>query len=253
VFYRLLIGAVAFVSSLASTRLSRVTLLLFSPLSSLVSVTFSLSSLLSLIVFFSLPLHLLFSLSSVIWQASLDALPIGAGDVDRLLSTVRSLVPQDRNLTLAEALAEPSPAGKKSALDAKSVKYVRRWLDKRRHAYRDRRVSRVTKLLQEFHASEITFLSFLRSVIALRPAMVAAGASPEDVELVFGEISRAADVHAQLVHLGAQASGEAQVIFFSFCFFFSFSNFSPQNNDSVAQRRFVAEFVLEPLLAVVRS
>jgi hypothetical protein len=155
--------------------------------------------------------------------------------VERLLAQVRSLVPQDRSLTLAEALAEPSPAAKKTLLDPKSAKYVRRWLDKRRHAYRDRRVSRVTKLLQEFQASEATFLSFLRSVLALRPSMVAAGASAEDLELVFGEISRAGEVHAQLVHLGSQAAGDTQA------------------SDPVSQRRFVAEFVLEPLLAVVRS
>ncbi len=169
-------------------------------------------------------------------RASLDALPIGAGDVDRLLAQVKALLPSDRSLTLAEALAEPSPAKKSNPLlDGKSQKVVRRWLEKRRHAYRDRRVTRVTKLLQEFQQSEAAYLGFLRGVLALRQGLLAAGAAAEDVELVFGEVGRAAEVHAQLVHLGAQAAGDGQM------------------TDPVAQRRFVAEFVLEPLLAVVRS
>jgi hypothetical protein len=43
------------------------------------------------------------------------------------------------------------------SLDSKAQKYVRRYLEKRRHAYRDRRVTRASRLLQDL-ATRFLFL-----------------------------------------------------------------------------------------------
>jgi hypothetical protein len=43
-------------------------------------------------------------------RASLEALPIGESQVDGIMQQVAAMLPKERGLSLAEALAEPSPA-----------------------------------------------------------------------------------------------------------------------------------------------
>ncbi len=148
------------------------------------------------------------------------------------MQQVTALLPADRGLSLAEALAEPSPAKVKATatLDSKAQKYVRRWLEKRRHAYRDRRVTRASKLMTDLALSEQQYVAVLTGWLAAKPALAAAGASADDLLLVLGEVEKAAAAHTQLAQLAAQAAAV---------------------QEPAAQRRCAADFVLEPLVSVV--
>jgi uncharacterized protein YjiS (DUF1127 family) len=122
------------------------------------------------------------------------------------MQKVAALLPSDRSLSLAEALADASPSKPKAQalLDAKAQKYVRRWLEKRRNVYRDRRISRVAKLLQDLTVSEQQYLSVLSAWIGAKSALATAGATPEEILLVLGEVERASTAHQQLVNLSSQ-------------------------------------------------
>ncbi len=75
-------------------------------------------------------------------------------------------------------MADPSPAKLRIAqpLDAKSEKAVRRFLDKRRHAYRERRTGRASKLLLDLLRAEEAYVATLEKIGAIRDAL---GASVE--------------------------------------------------------------------------
>lgn len=160
------------------------------------------------LVFLSLSVSLIFVFSDRLEQlrSALDALPLSVAEVDAIvkvvllihppfslsiaLQQVSDRIPGDRSaLTLAAALAESSPA-KAKPLDSKGQKMVRRWLDKRRHAYRERRATRVTKLLQDFHRSEIQYVDLLTQLDQIRSQLSQSGIAAEQIQIVFGGLRR---------------------------------------------------------------
>ena len=98
-------------------------------------------------------------------------------------------------------------APKAAALDSKTQRQVRDFLDLRRHVHREGRALRVTKLLQDFVKSEENYVKLLSVTVAMKNELLGKeGIEGEDVAIVFGDVARSLDLHMALSQVARQGA-----------------------------------------------